>query len=126
MAAIRTTVQLEIDNRPSGIADPLTRRLECSQVSVSDALPVPPAPGTLNAFLPQTVVVPKVWLLTSDQQVNIYATGSNGPELAFTLNPGGFLVLIDGSLGQLLLENANNPTTAPIANVVQLVAGNAL
>lgn len=127
MASVKSVVTIEVDNQPLGIADPITRRLEVEQLSLQDVLKLAPetVPPSLypTAFLPSTVPVRKVWLLRSDHKVNIYANGDNGPELAFQLNPGGFVLMVDGALGDLLIEN---PDLAQFAKVEQLVAGGLL
>ena len=118
MASFKATCVLEVDNQQ--LDSPLVKRLECEQLALFDPQTFPPlTPPT--AFLPSTVGVKKVWLLRSDKRVNVYATSAdNFLERCFTLNPGGFILMVDGDLGDLRIENSDSEETA---NVEQLAAG---
>jgi hypothetical protein len=120
MPSVKATLSLEVDNSSYG-GGPTVRRIECQQLDINDGKKLPPAPGTFAAFLSALITTKKVWMLRADQLVNIYAEDPLGytPQLALKLNPGGFIILVDGDLGNLVIENPG----ANVATVEQLTAG---
>lgn len=113
MASIKVTVATAVNGERLGNT-PFTRRLEAPQLSLQD-IEVDPSSGAI-AFLPANVDVKKVWSVRTDKAVRFLVSG----QVAFSLNPGGFVVICDGALGALLIENQDTVETVVIE---QLCAG---
>ena len=120
-SSLKVTLVIELDGERLG-STPLVRRLDVSQLALFGQS-IPPLTGVQpSTFLPTTVGVKKIAVFKADKAMSILANGNAENVKVADINPGGFLVLVDGTLGNLSGVNSDAVETV---TVDELVAGDA-
>jgi len=115
----KVTLTIEIDGERLGDT-PIVRRIDATQFMMLEQR-IPPLTGVQpSTFLPAYVGIKKIALFHTDKAVTINANGTNENVKVCDINPGGYLILVDGTLGNLAGVNADAVETA---TVEQLFAG---
>ena len=111
MPSIKVTVDIEIDGVRLGDF-PFSHRVQITQ---EQAFALQQASGggyvALSQLSPETVLA-----LKSDQQVSLEINGVAAP---IVLNPNGFIVIVDGAISAVTVNNASSTT----ANLEGVIAG---